>query len=74
MKEALQNPDPEQLQRVKDMLGDLNAMLEADARGEHTQEQFDAFMDKYGDLFPENPQNLESSSTRWPAGRPRPSG
>ena len=59
MKEALQNPDPEQLQRVKDMLGDLNAMLEADARGEHTQEQFDAFMDKYGDLFPDNPQNLD---------------
>ena len=59
MKEALQNPDPEQLQRVKDMLGDLNAMLEADARGEHTQEQFDAFMEKYGDLFPDNPQNLD---------------
>jgi uncharacterized protein with von Willebrand factor type A (vWA) domain len=59
MKQALENPDPEQLQRVKDMLGDLNAMLEADARGEHTQEQFDAFMEKYGDLFPENPQNLE---------------
>jgi len=59
MKEALQNPDPEQVQRVKDMLGDLNAMLEADARGEHTQEQFDAFMEKYGDLFPENPQNLD---------------
>jgi uncharacterized protein with von Willebrand factor type A (vWA) domain len=59
MKEALQNPDTEQLQRVKDMLGDLNAMLEADARGEHTQEQFDAFMAKYGDLFPENPQNLD---------------
>ena len=59
MKEALQNPDHEQLQRVKDMLGDLNAMLEADARGEHTQEQFDEFMEKYGDLFPESPQNLE---------------
>jgi len=59
MKQALQGPDPEQLQRVKDMLADLNTMLESDARGEHTQEQFDAFMDSYGDLFPENPQDLD---------------
>jgi uncharacterized protein with von Willebrand factor type A (vWA) domain len=59
MKEALANPDPEALQRVKDMLADLNAMLEADAKGEHTQEDFDAFMDRYGDLFPDRPANLE---------------
>ena len=59
MKEALANPDPEAMQRVKDMLADLNAMLEADARGEHTQEDFDAFMDRYGDLFPDRPANLE---------------
>ena len=45
--------------RVKDMIADLNEMLDADARGEHTQEQFDEFMDKYGDFFPEHPQNLE---------------
>jgi uncharacterized protein with von Willebrand factor type A (vWA) domain len=59
MKEALANPDPEALQRVKDMLADLNTMLEADARGEHTQEDFDAFMERYGDLFPDRPANLE---------------
>jgi len=59
MKEALANPDPEALQRVKDMLADLNAMLAADARGEHTQEDFDAFMERYGDLFPDRPANLE---------------
>jgi uncharacterized protein with von Willebrand factor type A (vWA) domain len=59
MKEALANPDPEALQRIKDMLADLNAMLDADARGEHTQQDFDAFMDRYGDLFPERPANLE---------------
>jgi uncharacterized protein with von Willebrand factor type A (vWA) domain len=34
-------------------------MLDADARGEHTQQQFDEFMNQYGDFFPENPQNLE---------------
>ncbi len=59
MKDALQNPDPEALQRVKDMLADLNEMLDADARGEHTQEDFDAFMERYGDLFPDRPANLE---------------
>ena len=47
------------MQRVKDMLGDLNPMLEADARGEHTQDDFERFMEQYGDLFPDNPQNLE---------------
>ena len=59
MKDALENPDPAAMQRVKDMLADLNQMLEADARGEHTQADFDAFMDRYGDMFPDNPANLE---------------
>src|SRR6202451_3249571 len=59
MKQAMENPDPEAMQRVKDMLGDLNTMLEADARGEHTQDAFDQFMDNYGDLFPDQPENLE---------------
>ena len=56
--EAAQN-DPAAMDRVKDMLADLNAMLAADARGEHTQEQFDAFMDEHGEFFPDDPQNLE---------------
>ncbi len=47
------------MQRVKDMMADLNAMLAADARGEHTQEQFDEFMSSYGDMFPDGPANLE---------------
>jgi uncharacterized protein with von Willebrand factor type A (vWA) domain len=59
MKDALQNASPEDLARVKDMLADLNSMLEADARGEDTDEKFADFMDSYGDMFPENPQSLE---------------
>ena len=59
MKDVLQRPDPEAMQRVKDMLADLNQMLERDARGQHTQADFEAFMDRYGDMFPEQPQNLE---------------
>ncbi len=59
MRQALQNPDPQAMQRIKDMLADLNAMLAADARGEHTQADFDRFMERYGDLFPDHPRNLE---------------
>ena len=59
MKQAMQSPDPEAMERVKDMLADLNAMLEADARGAHTGEDFERFMENYGDLFPDNPENLE---------------
>src|SRR5215469_5932396 len=59
MRQTMQNPDPQAMQRVKDMLGDLNEMLAADARGEHTQADFDQFMERYGDMFPDHPQNLE---------------
>ncbi len=59
MKDALANPDPAAMQRIKDMLADLNQMLDADARGEHTPADFDQFMEKYGDLFPDRPANLE---------------
>ena len=59
MRQVMQNPDPQAMRRVKDMLADLNEMLAADARGEHTQVDFDRFMERYGDLFPDHPQNLE---------------
>jgi uncharacterized protein with von Willebrand factor type A (vWA) domain len=59
MRQAMQNPDPEAMQRVKDMLADLNQMLAADARGEHTQADFDEFMARHGEMFPDQPQNLE---------------
>ncbi len=59
MKDVLENPDPEALRRVSEMLAELTQMLEADARGEHTQADFDAFMQRYGDMFPDAPANLE---------------
>ena len=59
MRQVMSNPDPQAMQRVKDMLADLNEMLAADARGEHTQADFDRFMARHGDLFPDQPQNLE---------------
>ena len=59
LKRALESPDPAAVQRMKDMLAELNAMLDADERGEHTPEQFEAFMSRYGDLFPDEPKDLE---------------
>ena len=59
MKQALENASPEDLRAVKDMLADLNAMLAADARGQHTQEQFETFMARHGQFFPSGPQTLE---------------
>jgi uncharacterized protein with von Willebrand factor type A (vWA) domain len=59
MKQTLQQPDPEAMQRVKDMMAALNEMLDADAQDRHTQEDFDDFMAQYGDLFPDSPSNLD---------------
>ena len=58
MRDALQNATPEDLARIREMMAALNEMLDADARGEHTQEQFDEFMQQYGDFFPEQPKDL----------------
>jgi uncharacterized protein with von Willebrand factor type A (vWA) domain len=59
LKRALDNPDPAAMQAVKDMLADLNNLLAAHARGEDTEDRFRDFMDKHGDLFPENPENVD---------------
>ncbi|MEU6740628.1 vWA domain-containing protein [Streptosporangium sandarakinum] len=59
MRQALADPDPEAMERVRRMMSDLNDMLDRDSRGEHTQADFNDFMSKYGDMFPEAPRNLE---------------
>ncbi|HLJ99711.1 MAG TPA: hypothetical protein VKU39_07355 [Streptosporangiaceae bacterium] len=59
LREALRNQDAGAMNRVMDMLAALNQMLAADARGEHTQQDFDEFMRNYGDMFPDNPRDLE---------------
>lgn len=47
----------EQLARIKDMLSELNAMIEARDRGEPYD--FEGFMERYGDMFPDNPRTLD---------------
>ncbi|HAS09707.1 MAG TPA: hypothetical protein DCS55_04185 [Acidimicrobiaceae bacterium] len=56
---AMSNPDPAAMQRTKDMMAALNELLEKHQRDEDTPEDFQRFMDEYGDFFPENPENVE---------------
>jgi uncharacterized protein with von Willebrand factor type A (vWA) domain len=55
--QALQNMSAEDMQRMKNMLSDLNDMVRKHSAGEDYN--FEEFMQKYGDFFPENPRNLE---------------
>jgi uncharacterized protein with von Willebrand factor type A (vWA) domain len=57
MSGSMQNMTPEDMARMKDMMAELNHMLEQRQRGE--EPDFDSFMERYGDFFPENPQNLD---------------
>jgi uncharacterized protein with von Willebrand factor type A (vWA) domain len=59
MAQGLRDVTPEQLERVKDMLAELNGLLEMRNRGEDTQPTFDGFMSRYGDLFPGDPKTLD---------------
>jgi uncharacterized protein with von Willebrand factor type A (vWA) domain len=56
---ALQDVSPEQLQRMKDMLAELNRLLEMRERGENTDAAFAEFMERFGDFFPGNPRSLD---------------
>lgn len=57
--QGMKDLSPEQMQRMKDMLAELNGMIEHRERGEHTQAHFEAFMQRFGDFFPEGPRTLE---------------
>jgi len=57
--EALANPDPRALERTRQMLDALNRMLEQRARGEELDPSFAQFMERFGDLFPSNPSDLD---------------
>jgi uncharacterized protein with von Willebrand factor type A (vWA) domain len=59
MKQALENATDEDREAINEMLTDLNALLAQHARGEDSQEDFDEFMAKHGEFFPENPQNVD---------------
>jgi len=55
--EGMQNLSPEELGRFRDMLAELNDMIERRDRGEAYD--FDGFMQRHGDFFPDHPGTLE---------------
>lgn len=55
--QALRSMDSAQLEGLKNMFADLNRMLEERAEGK--EPDFEGFMQKYGEFFPENPRNLD---------------
>jgi len=59
MKQALENATDEDRQAVNEMLDDLNDLLDKHSRGEDTPDDFQDFMRKHGQYFPENPKNVE---------------
>lgn len=59
MKQALENATDEDRAAVNEMLNDLNDLLDKHSRGEDTAEDFNEFMAKHGQYFPDNPRNVD---------------
>lgn len=60
MKGALAGADAARMERVASMVGALNTMLDTDARGAHTPDDFARFMAEFGEFFPDHPRDLEA--------------
>jgi uncharacterized protein with von Willebrand factor type A (vWA) domain len=59
MKQAMENATPQDVERIREMLDDLNSLLANHASGQDTQQQFEQFMQNHGEFFPEGPQNTD---------------
>ena len=59
VKQALESMSPEDTERIRRMMADLNDLLLAHLRGDDTTAQFTDFMRQHGEFFPENPRNTE---------------
>ncbi|QDG63613.1 VWA domain-containing protein [Pseudarthrobacter sp. NIBRBAC000502771] len=59
MKQALESATDDDRAAVNDMLRDLNELLAKHRRGEDTHADFQEFMAKHGQFFPEDPQSVE---------------
>jgi uncharacterized protein with von Willebrand factor type A (vWA) domain len=57
MSQGLSQMSPEELARTKDMMAELNEMLRQREAG--IEPDFEGFMERYGDMFPGNPQSLD---------------
>ncbi len=59
---AMEDVSTQDLARMKDMMAELNRLIEKRQDGVSAEEQaedFESFMDSFGDFFPNNPSNLE---------------
>jgi uncharacterized protein with von Willebrand factor type A (vWA) domain len=59
LRDALKGADPRAAEAIREMLHDLNGLLDKQARGEETDQAFQDFMAKHGEFFPENPQSID---------------
>jgi uncharacterized protein with von Willebrand factor type A (vWA) domain len=59
LRDTISDISPEALQRARQMLGELNDMVERRSSGADIQSQFDQFMQRYGDLVPGQPSDLD---------------
>ena len=59
MKQALEGATEEDRAAVGEMLSDLNDLLDKRRQGIDTPGDFEEFMDKHGDFFPEDPRDLD---------------
>ena len=55
----MSNISPEALRRAREMLSELNNLVERRNAGEDVQADFEQFMSRYGDLIPGDPANLD---------------
>jgi uncharacterized protein with von Willebrand factor type A (vWA) domain len=59
MKQALEGATDADREAIREMLADLNELLDRHRRGVDTDEDFADFMARHGEYFPENPRNVE---------------
>ena len=72
MQTAIANASPEMLRRAREMLSELNRLIERRQAGEDVQADFERFMDRYRDLLPEGPRIWTGSSKLSPSNWRRP--
>lgn len=59
MKQALEGATDQDREVINQMLSDLNTLLTHHKNGDDTAAEFQSFMEKYGEYFPENPQSVD---------------
>ncbi len=65
MQQSMQNMSGDQMQAMKEMLKDLNQLFKQHKQGTLSQDQFDQFMQQFGQMFGDKPpQNMQELAER----------